>query len=287
MRNAANPYRLALSSVYRLAAGAAVLGLLSVFAVAEAADESEKKGVKPAGTSEGSQGESREHPLAPALKLARESQKALADVKDYEATFNKRELVGRQMIAHDMHLKHRVDPFSVYLKFLRTHQGREVLYVANQNNGKLLAREASGIRSLVGTLELIPTSPEAMAEGRHPITEIGMHHMLDAVIQQWEEESKFGETSVEYFPEAKLGNVECLAIRSTHPRPRRQFKFHQTVLYIDKKTNYPVRLEQYGFPARDGDPAPIIEEYTYTGIRTNLGLTDHDFDPRNKNYRFR
>ena len=29
-----------------------------------------------------------------------------------------------------------------------------------------------------------------MAEGRHPITQIGMVKMMDALIEQWERESK-------------------------------------------------------------------------------------------------
>jgi hypothetical protein len=125
-----------------------------------------------------------------------------------------------------------------------------------------------------------------MSESRHPITNMGLAGLVDGVIEQWEEETKYGEIEVKYYPNAKLRGMECKVIESSHPRPRRQFKFQMTRLYIDKATNLPVRVEQYGFPAAPGQKPPLIEEYTYWNIRTNVGLTDRDFDPENPSYGF-
>jgi hypothetical protein len=44
-------------------------------------------------------------------------------------------------------------------------------------------------------------------------------------------------------------------------------------------------MEQWGFPVGGSEP-PLIEEYTYTDIKTNVGLTDSDFDVRNRKYHF-
>jgi len=94
---------------------------------------------------------------------------------------------------------------------------------------------------------------------------------------------------VKNFPNARLfgGEVEAKAIESRHPQPRKQFKFHMTRLYIDKQSNLPIRLEQYGFPQKADAPPPIVEEYTYSKLKTNVGLSDRDFDPKNPNYAFR
>jgi hypothetical protein len=184
-----------------------------------------------------------------------------------------------------MEMKFRTEPFSVYLKFQKPKQGREVLYVEGRNDGRLLAREA-GVLGLIGTVSLRPDSPEATSEGRHPITSIGMHNMLQAVIEQWEAELEYGEIEVRYYPEATVGGMQCHVVETSHPRPRRQFKFHKTRLWIDKQTNLPVRLEQYDFPPREGADPPLVEEYTYTNIRTNVGLKDSDFDPKNPDYGF-
>jgi hypothetical protein len=238
--------------------------------------------VKPAETD--SPDGAKQHPLVPALKIARAALETAKDLNDYHATFAKKEVVGRQVFAHSMHIKARHDPFSVYLHFHKPHEGREVIYVEGKNRGHLLAHE-TGIKGIVGTVSLLPTSPEAMSESKHPITRIGIANMVQGIVDQWEEETKYGECDVKYYPNAKLGPMECKVIESTHPTARKQFKFHMTRLYVDKATGLPVRVEQYGFPAGNG-PAPLLEEYTYSDIKPNTGLADIDFDVRNPKYNF-
>lgn len=226
-----------------------------------------------------------EHPLAPALDQAYKAREALDAIADYEAFFEKRERIGRRLITSKMNLKVRESPFSVYLLFHEPNEGREVIYVDGKNNGMLMAHE-TGIKSIVGTVSLAPTSDSAMDGNRYPVTMIGMRKLLEQVISQWEEEGKYGETEVKYYPGAKLGETEVKAIESKHPQPRKQFKFHMTRLYLDKQTNLPVRVEQYDFPQKGDKSPPIVEEYTYSRLKTNVGLTDRDFDTKNPNYAF-
>ena len=226
-------------------------------------------------------------PLTPFLRLAKESRDAIAAVRDYEALFTKRELVGRTMYTGQMAIKLRHQPFGVYLRFVDANNGREVIYAGPRYRNQLQAHEPPGsIRNIVGTLSLDPMSSQAMAEGRHPITQIGMLKMVNALIDQWEAEKKFGETDCQFYPNAKLQGIDCQVCESTHPVPRRQFTFHRSRLYIDKKTNFPVRIEQWGFPPAGGGQPYLIEEYTYTDVKPNVGLTDTDFDIRNRRYHF-
>ncbi len=228
----------------------------------------------------------KEHPLAPAIRVAKSSRKTLDGIADYQGVFSKQELVnGRLQDPEFMFVKIRHQPFSVYLKFLKPHEGREVIYVDGQNDGNILAHE-SGIASLVGTVAIPVNSPKAMSNNRYPITRMGLKSMVQGVIDQWEEESKYGETEVKYFPNAKLQEMECKVIQSSHPRPRKQFKFHMTRLFIDKKTNLPVRVEQYGFPAGPGARPPLLEQYTFSRVKVDQNLTGADFDPRNPAYGF-
>jgi hypothetical protein len=227
-----------------------------------------------------------QHPLTPFLKLAQSSRDAIAAVHDYEALFTKRELVGRTLYTGQMQLKLRQQPFGVYLRFVDANAGREVIFAGPRYQNNLMAHEPPGsLRSFVGTVSLDPRSSKAMAEGRHPITQIGMLNMVDGLIDQWKTETKFGECQCQFYPNAKLEGGECQVCESTHPTPRRQFPFYRSRLYIDKKTNFPVRLEQWGFPPEGGEPY-LIEEYTYTNIRPNAGLSESDFDVRNRRYHF-
>jgi hypothetical protein len=239
-----------------------------------------------AGLSSASAAQPQEHPLTPFVKLAKESRNTIAAVRDYEALFTKRELVGRTLFTGQMQIKVRHEPFGVYLRFVDANNGREVIYAGSRYQNHLMAHEPPGsLRNLVGTVSLDPMSPTAMAEGRHPINHIGMLKMVDAVIDMWQEEMKYGESDCQFYPNAKLQGTDCQVCECTHPRPRRQFKFHRTRLFIDKKTNFPVRCEEWGFPPAGGEPY-LLEEYTYTDIKTNVGLNDSDFDVRNRKYHF-
>jgi hypothetical protein len=227
-----------------------------------------------------------EHPLKPAIRLAQKGLDALADVKDYQATIARRELVGNELVVETMQMKFREEPFSVYLLFGGQNAGREVLYVDGRNDNKLMAHEGSGLTSFIGTISLAPDSPQVLKQSRHMITEIGLRNMIGAIITRWEEESRYGECDVKYYQNATLNERECLAIECTHPRPRRQFKFHISRLYLDKETGIGIRVENFGFPLQQGGKPVLIEEYTYSNLKTNVGLTDIDFDRSNPRYKF-
>ncbi len=231
------------------------------------------------------------HPLYLPLLEAYKAREVLKGVKDYEALFTKRELIGRRLQATTMHLKLRQEPFSVYLKFQGANAGREVIFVEGRNKDKqnrdnLFVHEV-GIRAIVGTLSLLPDGPQAMDGNRYPVTMIGMKSLLDKIIKQWEAEGKLGEIKAQKYPEAKLPSGEdCVAYESMHPAPRNQFPFHITRLWIDKKTGMPIRVEQLGFPQQGDKTPPVIEEYTYSKIRTNVPLADVDFSIKNPSYAF-
>lgn len=226
----------------------------------------------------------KEHPLVPALEAAREAEAAAKKLEDYIARFAKWDIVGGRGYAHSMQVKFRTKPMSVYMLFDKPHEGREVIYVEGQNGGKLLAHE-TGLASLIGTVSLEPDSPRALSESKHPITNFGMAKLVGGIIRQWEAETRFGECDV-VEGEADLHGMKCRVLDASHPRPRRQFAFHKTRLYIDRASGLPVRVEQYAFPSRPGQKPPLVARYTYWDVRPNAGLADRDFDPDNPAYDF-
>lgn len=228
-----------------------------------------------------------QHPLVPAIQLAQQSLQVVQKVNDYSCTVVKRELINNQLVSQRIAMKLREAPFSVYMKFEQPHAGREVLYVHGQNQNQLLVHEAEGLATLAGTLSLAVNSPQVTAENRHPVTDVGMRRMLDLVIAQWTVETQFGEIDVKFYPDAKLREVPCEVIESSHPRPRKQFPFHMTRLFLEKQTRLPIRIENYGFPAQANQAAPLVEEYTYLNVQANIGLTAADFDQANRKYNFK
>lgn len=228
----------------------------------------------------------REHPLKAAIRIAGQARDQARELTDYQAVFTKSELVRGRMFASQMQMKFRSQPMSVYLLFVnKEHAGREVLYVAGQNNGMMLAHE-TGLKALAGTVPVDPQGDLAMSEARHPITQIGLANLAEGVILQWEKESAFGESDVKYYAEAKLAERDVLVIESSHPQRRNQFPFAITRLWIDKESKLPVRLQNYDFPHAPGGKPVLVEDYTYTNIQPNVGLRPVDFDVRNPAYKF-
>lgn len=225
------------------------------------------------------------HPLVPALQRVYAAREAVSQLKDYEAVFLKREYLGGKLQKTTTQLKVREEPFSVYMKFVEPNAGREVIYVNGRNEGKLLVHE-TGFKSLVGTLALDIKSPDVMSENRYPVTMVGLKNLVATVIKQWESEARYGEVDVLYRPKNRLGEQECEVIETSHPKKRNQFPFQLTRVWIDKATNYVIRVEQFDFPTKEGAEPALSEEYTYVRIKPNVGLTDRDFDKRNPAYAF-
>lgn len=225
------------------------------------------------------------HALAPGIRMAQKARKVLDGISDYSASFYKHELVGREVVIQQMDMKVRENPFSVYLRFRKPYDGREVIFVKGHNKGRL-AVHGSGIESIIGTINLEPLSSRAMSENRYPITMIGMRNMLDTVITNWEAELGMKDIRVKYFPNAKVSNVECQVFESSHPQRVKGAKFHITRLYVGKDSGLPVRAESFGFPTKTGAKPHIVEQYTYLNVKKNMGLKSGDFDTSNEAYDF-
>jgi hypothetical protein len=226
--------------------------------------------------------------IAPALDAARSSRDAIRKIPGYTCTFSKQEQLKKGApLRQTMSLKFRREPFSVYLKYVDPNAGREVIYIEGRNNGKLQVHEASGLTSLIGTISLSPIGNEALKENKYPLTMIGMEKMLERFIADWEESQKHADTKVQYYPQAKLGEVECIMYEVAHPEKREPFKFHMSRVYFDKKTLLPIRAEQYAFPAKSGAQPQLVEEYTYSDVKADASLSETDFDVKNEKYGFK
>lgn len=225
------------------------------------------------------------HPLGPALKLATQSLQALDLVEDYRATFIKSELVGRSMVHTRMELKVREKPFSVYLKFIKPHSGREVVFVQGQNNDYLQVHDV-GFASLVGTLSLDPTGNMAMEDNRYPVTNIGMRTLLNKLVETWLAEKQMEGMTVNLFPNAHIGELACQMVEVAHQKHHPGARFQMTRLYLDSEHHWPIRLQAYNFPGKREKEAPLAEDYMYADVKVNNGFADIDFSTKNPKYRF-
>jgi hypothetical protein len=228
-----------------------------------------------------------EDSVARALRTIKSCKAQFENVRDYTCTFYKRERLSGELGPHHvMTMKARTNPRSIYFKFEDPHKGREAIYVEGRNAGKILAHEVGFTRFLTGTLEIEPTSAQAMEENRHPITDAGIGNLIDTVHRRWSSELNIKESVLSFDPDMMIGPRKCLMIESIHPHRRANFHFHKVRLFIDSELNLPIRFEGYDWPKETDGQADLLEEYSYINLRLNVGLGDVDFDIANRHYCF-
>jgi len=225
--------------------------------------------------------------LQRALELIEGCRQRYGELTDYTCTFFKRERIGGRMTPpHVMSMKARTSPKSIYLRFQQPHRGREAIYVEGRNRNKVLAHDVGLNRLLAGTLELEPTSARAMEESRHPITKAGIGPLIDTIAERWRLELSPSESIVSIVDSLFLGGRPCLLIETVHTKRSPSFLFHKVRLFIDTELGLPVRFEGYDWPRNPGGAEELVEEYTYSDIRINVGLGEQDFDITNPLYSF-
>ena len=188
-----------------------------------------------------------------------------------------------------MDMKFRQQPFSVYFhSHSKRKAGREVIFVDGQNDGKLIVHEV-GLKAIVGTLNLNPEDPKVMDTSRHPITEVGMAKIIESAIDIWKNEKQNLDPAtidVQIVQSVQVGETECEAVEIGHRRQAPGLDYQIGRVYVDKQSRLPVQAELYGWPQTADDEPPLLEKYTYTQVKTNVSLSDSDFDPQNREYRF-
>ncbi len=163
---------------------------------------------------------------------------------------------------------------------------REAIYIVERNNGKVLVHDVGLNKLLAGTLRLEPTAGRAMEDCRHPISEAGIGPLLDTLQTRWSSELDPSDSVVVFRNDQTVGTRRCTMIETTHPHQQPEFMFCRVRLFIDDELGLPIHFEAYDWPSSPQAPAEIVEEYTYSDLRLNVGLSDLDFDVSNGNYAF-
>ena len=226
-----------------------------------------------------------EHPLTPVLRWAKQGLPALENLKDYSATLVRRERVHGALTGYEyVFVKIRHAPFSVYVLFQSpaSVKGQEVVYVAGQNQGNMLAHKPR----MAVALSVPPAGMIAMTGRNYPLTEIGVVNLVRRLAEVGEHDLKYGECEVKYYTTAKVDDRPCTVIQVVHPVPRDTFTFHLARIFVDDELKVPTRYEAYDWPREPGGEPRLIEEYTYLNLKLNNGFTDEDFSTANPEYRF-
>lgn len=236
-----------------------------------------------------------DHPLAWVLKFAHEERAYLQQtVRDFTCRVTKRERIDGELQDYhyiDMHVREQtsaggqiMQPLSVLLKFLGPSdvEGRRALFVAGQNDNKLLVRKG-GRRFSYMVIDIDPFGPSVKRESLMPITEIGFSQLLDRTIRALQQDvaadPSGDNTIVEHITTATINSRPCQMLRITHPARRDGLQFFSASMSIDSELHVPVRFDVYDWPEKPGQQPPLTAEFTYTDVRLNANLDDATFAP--------
>lgn len=226
-------------------------------------------------------------PLHFAIALLEEANRRLQRINDYTALFIKQERVNGELSEMNrIRMKIRHEPFSVYMNWAHPDCGREVIYVAGRNDGRLVAHEGGFAGLLIPVLRLDPTGSLAMKKSRHPITEAGVRYLAARLLR--DRCNEVGDSRVEVTMQEELGPED---------RPCWQFQTRRTeydgteygkaVFYVDKERGIPVQCDTYDWPASPDQEPQLLEHYRYEDLQFNQGLDELDFDVANPDYNFK
>jgi hypothetical protein len=178
-------------------------------------------------------------------------------------------------------MKVRAQPFSVYLRWLepRPEAGQEVCYVAGQNGGKMRVHPKGVLGSFAGFVSLDVDDPRVRQTSRRSITEAGIGNTIERFARAWENERRLNLPTQVNVAEYEYNRRRCIRVETTHPDNNGgHFLYYRDVVYFDKETHLPIRLEFYDWPRQTGDTGRLVDMYSFANMRINVGLTDEVFN---------
>lgn len=222
------------------------------------------------------------------------------NVKGYECILRRREKVKGvvlpvEFIRAKIRQQQVVDgkvtvPFSVYLKFLKPDdvKGREILYIENQNNNKILVKEGGGgFKARLPSMWLALNNSLVMKSCRYPVSDAGIENLTRKLIDRGTKNDgniSMVDYTASYTPGATINKCKCNYLSVDFLTRNDVNEASKIEIFIDSERNFPIRYVAYDWP-KNGSP-DILEEYTYLNLAVTNKLTDADFDPENPNYNF-
>lgn len=220
------------------------------------------------------------HPLDQPIAWLGEARRNYTAVKDYTCTMIKRERVrGVLQDENIISLTCKAQPFSIYMKWLgpAKFRGQEVCYVEGRNNGMMRVKSKGIIGGITDFINIAPNDRRVMDHSRHTIHEAGIGKLIEQSSQIMDAERRLNKTQVRT-GEFAFNNRRCLRVELARTERNDQIYCYRSLLYLDKDSKLPVRMENYDWPVSGGNPdGELLETFSYVDLRFNSGVPDEFF----------
>lgn len=202
---------------------------------------------------------------------------AYAQVRDYTAVFHKKCVLPDDECPDEQAKVKFSKPFAMYMKWTGpVNPDQEMIYVQGRNQGKIMGHPGSFPDI---TMSVDPDSSLAMRCNRRTIAQSGIGRMIDitgdvltknpqAIVRREPDQNIYGKP------------CHCFSIQRSTCGVDLDNCWLKAKLCTGADDQLP---RQASFWDERGE---LIEQYGYSELKTNVGLTDADFDPDNKEYDF-
>lgn len=216
-------------------------------------------------------------PLGTMLDEARAS---YARIRDYTCVFTRQErlknILGAEQVAE---MKVRVKPASVAIRFAKPAAvaGMEFRFTALSKSGNMRYREA-GARGVNGFKSVKPDDSKFLAANRHPVTALGIGPTLDLLTTIAAREKSLGNPLEVFTSDFNFAGKAVTRFEIFAQRAHTHRYAYRMLVYVDKESKLPLRFEAYDAPKPGTTIGDLLEAYSYTSIKTNVGLGESMFE---------
>ncbi|MDB4338722.1 DUF1571 domain-containing protein [Rubripirellula sp.] len=219
-------------------------------------------------------------------------------LSDYTARFVKQELDANAEMPKESEMFIKVQtrfredrteaPRRIYLRFNKPDSldGREVIWGEDLYSGKMAVHEVGLILGLK-TLWLDPDGFIAMQGQRHPISEIGIVKLTEQLIEQGEKDLSNQQMRITRDLEHSFDGVRVhlITIQRLNSGESKD-DFYQAEIIFDPLRQLILAFRSFSAPESEDKTPALIESYAYYDLKTNVGLSDEDFNTANSKYSF-
>lgn len=238
--------------------------------------------------------------IAEVIEIAEAALQSMgSSLEDYTALFIKqeRDSAGNLSERTEMDIKIQTRlrndandaPMRIYLKFLAPEAtaGREVIWGKDLYDAQMAVHDTSLMLSWK-TLWLEPTGMLAMTGQRFPVYEIGLTRLVEKLIERGQQDLNNPDVTVTITRDHPYDDRMCELIQATRAKPsgRETDDFSLAEIVYDPERSLVLSYRSFGWPEAGSSDVPLLESYEYHDVKTNVGLSDSDFDVKNDAYSF-
>jgi hypothetical protein len=205
---------------------------------------------------------------------------AFARVHDYTCHFIRQERVhGRLLPEQAAEMYARSTPHSVALKTIAPAgaAGAEAVYVAGKNAGRIRMKPA-GAYGAQAWVSVDPTDPRIASEARHSTADIGIGAVIDRVARMVSVERRLRNPLEILSADYTYAGRPVTRFEVVAGRPHALRYAHRVVVYVDKETKLPIRVEAYDQPTLDRPAGDLLESHSFVNVKLNVGVGSAVFD---------